>query len=194
MGWFEKQVKQREDLDQQLFEDSFFRAAEVVLGKRAASEMSDERIITSQAIEDILKYYHYKPVELPKGVRDHEEQLDYSLRPHGIMRRTVELDEGWYRDSYGPLLAYLKEDGTPVALLPKKIIGYYYTDRKTGRNVTVNSKNAALFEREAYCFYRPLPQKKLTITDLLLYMKRGVSLSDIAALNRDGDGWGNGCW
>ncbi len=182
MGWFEKQVKQREDLDQQLFEDSFFRAAEVVLGKRAASEMSDERIITSQAIEDILKYYHYKPVELPKGVRDHEEQLDYSLRPHGIMRRTVELDEGWYRDSYGPLLAYLKEDGTPVALLPKKIIGYYYTDRKTGRNVTVNSKNAALFEREAYCFYRPLPQKKLGIPDLIGYMKNCLSVSDIVII------------
>jgi NHLM bacteriocin system ABC transporter ATP-binding protein len=144
--------------------------------------MSDERIITSQAIEDILKYYHYKPVELPKGVRDHEEQLDYSLRPHGIMRRTVELDEGWYRDSYGPLLAYLKEDGTPVALLPKKIIGYYYTDRKTGRNVTVNSKNAALFEREAYCFYRPLPQKKLGIPDLIGYMKNCLSVSDIVII------------
>ena len=180
MGWFEKQIKQREDLDQQLFEDSFFKAAEVVLGKRAASEMSDERIITSQAIEDILKYYHFKPVEIPKSVKEHEEQLDYSLRPHGIMRRNIELDEGWYKDSYGPVLAYFKEDETPVALLPKKIVGYYYIDRSTGKKITVNAKNAALFAREAYCFYKPLPQRKIGIPDLLMYMKDCLSVSDIA--------------
>ena len=179
LGWFEKQIKQREDLDQQLFEDSFFKAAEVVLGKRAASEMSDERIITSQAIEDILKYYHFKPVEIPKSVKEHEEQLDYSLRPHGIMRRNIELDEGWYKDSYGPVLAYFKEDETPVALLPKKIVGYYYIDRSTGKKITVKAKNAALFAREAYCFYKPLPQRKIGIPDLLVYMKDCLSVSDI---------------
>ena len=59
MGWFEKQIRQRQDLDQQMFEESFFKAAEAVLGRRAASHMSDERIITKQAVEDILKYYHY---------------------------------------------------------------------------------------------------------------------------------------
>ena len=94
--------------------------------------MSDERIITKQAIEDILKYYHFKPAEIPETVKTHEEQLDYSLRPHGIMRRNIELEEGWFKDSYGPVLAYFKEDGSPAALLPKKIAGYYYIDRKTG--------------------------------------------------------------
>ena len=55
MGWFEKQVKQRKELDQQLFEESFFNAAEAVLGRRVASRMSDERIVTKQAIDDVLK-------------------------------------------------------------------------------------------------------------------------------------------
>ena len=58
MGWFEKQIRQRQDLDQQMFEESFFKAAEAILGNRVASRMSDERIITRQAIEDILKYHH----------------------------------------------------------------------------------------------------------------------------------------
>ena len=40
MGWFEKQIKQRNDLDQQMFEDSFFRAAGVVLGHRIAAKTS----------------------------------------------------------------------------------------------------------------------------------------------------------
>ena len=58
MGWFEKQIKQRRDLDQQLFEESFFRAAGVVLGQRTAEKISDDHIITKQAIDDILKYFH----------------------------------------------------------------------------------------------------------------------------------------
>jgi len=179
LGWFEKQVKQREELDQQLFEDAFFRAAEVVLGKRVASEMSDERIITKQAIEDILKYYHYKPVEIPKAVKEHEDQLDYSLRPHGIMRRNIDLTEGWYKDSYGPIMAYFKKDGSPVALLPKKMGGYYYIDRNTGKAVKINAKVMERFQTEAYCFYKPLPQKKLGIPDLIFYMKKCMSISDM---------------
>ena len=54
MGWFEKQIKQRRDLDQQLFEESFFRAAGVVLGQRTAEKISEDHIITKQAIDDIL--------------------------------------------------------------------------------------------------------------------------------------------
>ncbi|MCR5168703.1 MAG: ATP-binding cassette domain-containing protein [Oscillospiraceae bacterium] len=184
MGWFEEQVKQREELDRRMFEDSFFHAAEAVLGKKTVSEMSDERIITKQAAEDILKYYHLKAAELPDRVRDPEEQLDLMLRPHGMMHRNIELEEGWYKDSYGPVLAYLKEDGTAAALLPKKIAGYYYTDRKTGKKITLDSKTAELFERDAYCFYKPLPLKKLGIPDLILYMRSCISVSDtsIAAL------------
>lgn len=109
MGWFEEQIKQRRKKDQQMFEDSFFRAAGVVLGKSNAVRISDEYIITKQAIDDILKYYHMKPVEYPKSIKTHEEQLDYCLRPYGIMKRQVTLSERWYRDSYGPILAYTQK-------------------------------------------------------------------------------------
>ena len=182
MGWFEKQVKQREELDQLMFEESLVKTAEAVLGDRAASQMSDERIITKQAIEDILKYYHYKPVEIPKSVKTHDEQLDYSLRPHGIMRRNIQLDKGWYKDSYGPILAYWKADGTPVALLPKPMSGYSYYDHQKGAQVTVDAKTAALFEPEGYCFYRPLPQKPIGIIDLVRYIQSCLSLSDVVLM------------
>ncbi len=178
MGWFEDQIKQREERDEQLLEDSFVRAAEVVLGKRDAMRLSDDWIVTNQAIEDVLKFYHFKPADITRNIKNHEQMLDYSFRPHGIMRRNVELSENWYRDSYGIILAYFKEDGAPIALIPKKLFGYYYKDRVTGRNVTINAKTAELFEKEAYCFYKPLPQKKLGISDLLLYMRGCISKSD----------------
>ena len=34
MGWFEEQIKRREELDQQLFEESFFHAAKLYLAKK----------------------------------------------------------------------------------------------------------------------------------------------------------------
>ena len=182
MGWFEKQIKQRKDLDQQLFEESFFRAAGVVLGQRTAEKISDDHIVTKKAIDEILKYFHFKPVEFPKSIKEHEDQLDYCLRPHGLMKRQITLEEKWYRDAYGPVLAYTKEENEPVALLPDKFIGYYFRDRKTGRKVKVNSKTSQLFNSEAYSFYRPFPQKKLGIPDLIIYMKQCISLNDIALI------------
>ena len=182
MGWFDKQIRQRSDLDQQLFEDSFLRAAGIVLGKRSAAKISDDHIITKQAIDDILKYFHYKPVEIPKSIKEHEDQLDYCLRPHGLMKRRIDLEENWYKCAFGPILAYKKEGGEPVALLPGKLKGYSFFDRESGRRVSLNKKTAKLFETEAYCFYRPFPLKRLGIPDLLVYLKKCISMSDVVLM------------
>ena len=179
MGWFENQIQDRREADQQLLEDSFLRIAGVVMGERDAQRIGDARIITKNAIDEILKYYHYKPSELPESITDPDEQLDYCLRPHGMMRRSVELKKGWYKDAYGPILAFRKDDGSPAALLPGAVYGYTFKDPATGKAVRLNAETEQLFDPDAICFYRPLPLKKLGIPDLLLYMKRCVSTSDI---------------
>ena len=56
MGWFENQIEERRDADQQLLEDSFVRIAGVVLGERTAQRISDERIITKIKTCDFQKY------------------------------------------------------------------------------------------------------------------------------------------
>ena len=42
----------------------------------------------------------------------------------------------------------------------------------------LNKKTDALFERVGYCFYKPLPQRKIGVRDLLLYMKSCLSAND----------------
>ncbi len=182
MGWFERQILQRTELDQQLFEDSFFQAAGIVMGQQRATRINRDRIVASQAIDEILKYYHCKPVEVPKSIKDNEEYIDYCLRPYGMMRRDVLLEDGWYRDAYSPILAFEKEDGAPVALLPGAWRGYAFTDPKTGNRVRLNKATAARFEREAYCFYQPLPQRKIGIPDLLKYMKNCLTVNDVTLI------------
>ena len=182
MGWFDKQVRQRKQNDQNVFEESMFRMASVVLGRSGAQALEDGRLISKAAIDEILKYYRFKPAELPDSIKDVEEQLEYCLRPHGIMRRSVKLEENWYRDAIGPILAFRREDGLAVALLPKSFSGYWYSDPATGERVTLDKKTAALLQPDAICFYRPLPQKPLGISDLLQYLQSCLNMSDIAVV------------
>ena len=182
MGWFTEQIRQRTENDQNVLEDSFFRMASVVMDKWDANRLEDERLIAKEAIDDILKFYHQKPVEIPDTIRDVNDQLEYVLRPTGMMTREVELEEGWQNDAYGPMLGYLKEAGTAVALLPGTIYGYYYKDPATGKKTRITRKTANLFSREALCFYQPLPMKKLGIPDLLLYMKNSITHGDLAVI------------
>ena len=182
MGWFDEQIRQRKESDQEIFEDSLFRMASVVLGRQRAGVLKDERIVTRDAIDRILKYYHCKSVDIPENLRDGEEQLEYCLRPYGLMRRNIRLEKNWYKDAFGPILAFRKEDGIPVALLPGAFSGYSYTDPATGEKVRLNRKNAEQFDADAICFYRPLPLKKLGIPDLIVYLKNCLSMGDLALL------------
>ena len=179
MGWFDEQIRNRMKNDQEVFEDSFVQVAGSVLGNKFAARLQDARMITKAALDDILKSYHYKPVEIPDHITDPNEQLEYVLRPTGLMTRDVELEEGWYRDATGPMLGLMEDTGTAVALLPGKLGGYYFRNPETGKLDRVNRKTAALFERTAICFYRPLPMKKLGIPDLFMYMKGCVTESDL---------------
>ncbi len=179
MGMFESQIEERRQADQELLEDSFVRVAGVIMGRSSAKRMGDDRIITKTAIDEILKYYHLKTSDVPDFLKNTEDALDYCLRPHGMMRRTIELTDGWYRDAYGPILAFTKDEGLPIALLPDTIWGYFFTDPQSGQRKRIGKDTAALFDTEAICFYRPLPLRKLDIPDLLLYMKNCVTLSDI---------------
>ena len=182
MGWFDEQIRQRKRSDQELFEDSLHRMASVVLGRRLAGAADDERLAAREAIDSILKYYHCRPVEIPDSVRTMDEQLEFCLRPHGLMRRTVTLRDAWYRDAFGPMIAFRKSDGAAVALLPKSFSGYRFLDPDTGAETSAGKNNADLFEREAICFYRPLPLRKLGIPDLIVYLKDCLNVGDFLFL------------
>ena len=179
MGWFDEQIKQREISDQEVMEDAFMEVANAVMGVRTAGADRHSVKNTMFAIDDLLKYFRRKPVELKDGIDSLDDALEYVLRPHGIMRRNVKLVKGWYRNAFGPMIGFLKETDAPVALLPRTVRGYYYTDPKTGKKVTVNRRSASHICDDAICFYRPLPLKELKMGDLIAYLFRCISFDDI---------------
>lgn len=180
MGWFDEQIRQRVEQDEAVFSEAFEDLASVVMGQRLARALNDQRVQAKSAIDEILKYYHARILELPEDIVEIQDQLEYLMRPSGIMRRMVQLKGAWYRDAAGAMLGTRTDTGTPVALLPGKLGGYSYYDVETGRRVKLNRKTAANISEEAMCFYRPLPLKKLGIADLLRFIVQTMEGLDLA--------------
>ena len=179
MGWFDEQVRERMRGSQEAVEDAFLRMAGAVMGKRLSAALNDQRKSAEDAIADLLRYYHIKAREVPASVKDLDEILELLMRPHGIMRRSVELDVGWYRRAAGPMLGTRRDDGRMVALLPGAFSGYRFFDEKAGTCRRLNRETEKLIDREAVAFYRPLPLKRLGVPDLLRYMREQISGGDI---------------
>lgn len=183
MRWFEEQLRFREETDNANFADALDSMANAVMGRRLTDAL-DSRETANTAADAILKYYHCKPKreEMPSNLKTLEEQMDFRMRPFGIMFRSVQLDSGWYHHAVGAMLGTLKEDGTAVVLIPGRISGYYYQDLKTGKKVKLNKKTEKRLDREAVCFYQPLPRRALKVRDLLLFMLEQLNASDLVLM------------
>ncbi len=178
MGWFDEQIRQRINEDEQDFSQVVAELSSVVMGKKALNlDSFSDRKKTQDALDDILCYYHVKTQELPADISDINDQLEYILRPTGIMRRVVKLTKGWYKDASGAMLGRTK-NGDPVALLPCSR-GYRFYFHASGEYVRVNAKTEAMLSDEAVCFYKPLPLRKLDVKALFQYMLSSLSASDI---------------
>ena len=162
-----------------MFSEAFVGIADAVLGSKMSAAFSTDEAKAQGAIEEILKFYKVKPREIPDTVKGLNDRLEFLLRPHGIMRRNVNLDKGWYKDGIGAVLGTRKDDGSVVAFIPKGLSGYVYFDAATGKWVRLNKKTEALFEDEGICFYKPFPLKKLTIATLMRYIVDTLSTADI---------------
>ena len=182
MGWFDEQIRERKLHDDTAFEDSFLKIAGAVMGKRLSLNAEDAARGVKDALGDILKYYRIKMVELPPELKDTEEQIDYLLRPHGLMRRTIRLEKGWRKDAYGAMLARRKDTGALTSLIPGKEGGYTYFDEAQGERVKITAENENLIEPDAIAFYVPFPLKKLTVGELAKYIIGLFQPADCAAI------------
>ncbi|MBP3426715.1 MAG: NHLP bacteriocin export ABC transporter permease/ATPase subunit [Clostridia bacterium] len=179
MGWFDEQIKQRKQSDDQLFEEAFVRIADAVLGtKMSAAYASDEAKAIGE-IGEILRYYKIKPREVPDAVKGLDDRLEYLLRPHGVMRRNVQLQKGWYKDAIGAMLGRRRDDGSVVALIPHGLAGYAFYDAAAAKWVKITAQTEALFDEEAICFYKPFPLTKLTMPLLMRYIAECMDKADI---------------
>ena len=182
MGWFDEQIKERKQNDDAVFAAAFAGIADAVLGKKLSSAFESDAQKAKNAIDSILSFYHVKTQEVPDSIKNLNEQLEYLMRPYGIMRRRVKLEKGWYKNAIGAMLGVKKADSSVVAFIPTGLSGYSYLDQGSGKYVKINKNNEDLFEDEALAFYKPFPIEKLNIPILLRYIMAILSVSDFVLI------------
>lgn len=174
MGVYEEQMKNRIRQDSDGVQSALQGLSGLLEGRRTIPG-AEER--TRGALGEILHYFHLKPAAAPESVQKLDDQLEYLMRPNGVMRRAVTLEERWYTEGMLPMLAE-KKGGELVALLPNGKGGFTFLDWDSGRRVKVTAKTAAQFSPDAICFYRPLPLKSLTLRHLVRYIVECLDRSD----------------
>ncbi|MBQ7154320.1 MAG: ATP-binding cassette domain-containing protein [Synergistaceae bacterium] len=171
-GWFDEQLRARMRADDEAFSGAFAEISEAVTGLKVSASGADD------AIAEIAEVFGV-PETLQKNCDNEniEERLEGIFGPCGVMRRSVELTEDWYKDASGVYLATTKT-GKYAALMPD-YMGYAYRDYSSGEKIRVNSRTQHNLNAEAICFYTPLPARKLEVTDLAKLALKNLSLHDI---------------
>ena len=187
MSWLESQIDERARLDAAMAERAYAELASSVSGNKSAPHIGlDDIEQTDGAVKACLKYIRVEPGEVPEGIEETRDRIDWLCRPSGTMHRTVRLDKGWYKHAFGALLGHF-DTGEPIALLPRGMGGYYYFHPDSGRKIKVNAGVARHIAEEAVFFYKPLPMRSLRVRDLTafafgLFNRNDYILVIIAAL------------
>ncbi len=176
--WMESQVETRARLDAEMSERAYAELAASVSGPSSSDHVAIGDLEQADAAaRACLAHLGQEPGDVPDGVKDLDERLEWLCRPTGTMRRIVRLDEGWQTRAFGTMLGRL-DSGESVALLPRGIRGYKLLDPGSGRRVTVTRAVAKHIEPEAVLFYRPLPPRPLEIRDLATFIARVFDRGD----------------
>ena len=104
--------------------------------------------------------------------------VDYLARLSQINLREILLEGQWWKQDNGPLLAYMEEDGRPVALLPKGPGKYLLVDPTQGTKENVAETVAEQLKPHGVMFYRPFPAKSMNLVDLMKFAMQGVWIRD----------------
>lgn len=181
MGWVEKQILKRKMYDDALFQESMEDVSVAVIGRLLYASSSSDKIYKN-AMEEVLHALHIRLYNTENTDSDDlKEKYNEILESHGVMSRRVKLTSGWYDDAIGPMITSYKDNkDKTVALIPSSVSGYSFLDLESGKRIKINKKNENLFDDYAYCFYKSLPLKSLTIKDLVFYLLGQYSVGDIS--------------
>ncbi len=96
--------------------------------------------------------------------------------------REIVLEEKWWRKAAGYILVFGEDQKTPYACFPAGRGKYRAYDPKTQKEVTVNDAFMEGKSLKAWTIYRPFPDKKMNMKDLIRFGIKDVYASDIVTL------------
>jgi len=103
-----------------------------------------------------------------------KDPVEAVARASKARTRTVVLAGDWWTRDHGPLVAFVKDDGRPVALLRRPRAGYALHDPTTGTVTRVTGVVAGTLRPLAYMFFPSFGHRRLTMATLWRAGLRGA--------------------
>ncbi|WP_432003029.1 NHLP bacteriocin export ABC transporter permease/ATPase subunit [Streptomyces sioyaensis] len=115
--------------------------------------------------------------EPPKGgaVNDRITPVERIAVSSRIRTRAVRLQGRWWRTNTGPLVGHRAKSGAPVALLWRRG-RYEAVNPASGMRMRIGKDNAEELEPRAVMFYRPLPERPMSLWRLMRFSLRGTRM------------------
>lgn len=105
---------------------------------------------------------------------------DIARLSHFVVRK-VKLEKNWYKKYEEPLMGFMSTDNSPVIFVPQKRGSYKMYDISRKESFKVTQEEAAKFKADAIMIYRHLPNKSLTLREVVRYGIRHIDRQDIAS-------------
>ena len=180
MGIFEEQLRERLKRDDAELSHSIDDVIDSLRGKSRYHADGTSMENLRHELELICQFYKVAIPSEFHDTKDVNEFIDYMTHPSGIMHRRVMLEGNWWKDCDGALLAVTKDKGEFCALLPRKTGGYSFWNTSSGAREKLTSKHKDMFEKEALCFYEPLPEEVKNGKQLLFFLFKHIAIFDYA--------------
>jgi len=181
LGWLEERAAEQQHLQMERRERRKRQAAEAAMGRLLgvlAEGRPDVPVEGTPLMAAASRVGQAVGLTLRQPGRSEDlsriqDPLEAIARASRVRVRRVELSADFDRKDCGPLLCYRGSARAPVALLSGNRGGYALFDPDTGSEVPLSAAMKAELCEDAYMFYRPLPERKLQVHDLVDFALQG---------------------
>lgn len=111
----------------------------------------------------------------PRLRANQEERIAEVAKASRFRTRVVALRDDWWNHDQGPLVGQYLESKSPVALVPTSPSSYDIVDPKANKRQKMTEEISTSLAPFALTFYRPFPDGKLSVMDLVKFGMKGLS-------------------
>ena len=142
--------------------------------KRQVASSANALFTTCQIIGKAEGFDFSMPKYLESYKNNTSNQLFAIVQASNVRVRKIILRGDWWKEENGHLLAFKKEEKTPVALLQKNSNTYVLKDPSTGIEITVNQEVAASLDPIGYMFFYGFEGSMTSVKKILNFALQGV--------------------
>ena len=177
MNPFSEKVNKRKTLDREILSYASRTVYNSLGDTRFVEKVTSSSDRLTAEVAGMCAFFKIEAPAFPSELKDAESVMQYLMAETGIMRRKVVLTGTWWKNGSTPLLCFDQDEEAHI-LLPGSGGGYVYCDAD-GVSRTLRKEQAKQYDSNCYCFYKPFPNRSLTLKDFHRFLCGAFGISDV---------------